>query len=331
VTNTDTTLDRVTLVEMMRRLVRCRAFDERVRVLHARAQIAGTVHLSIGQEGEIVGACMALRDDDLMVGNHRSHGHPIGKGADMRGLMAELFGKVTGVNRGKGGSMHLADFSVGSVGETSIVGTGIPIAAGAALACKLLGDDRVCLCFFGDGAANTGAFHEGLNLASIWQLPAIFLCENNLYASGTPISTTCAVENIADRAASYAMPGIVVDGQDALAVHQVVSNSAQRARAGGGPTLVEAKTYRYEVHSGGLGFSENRPPEELEAWKQRDPLVIHRSFLVQHGVMTESEIAELEQSVLDEVEDAVRFARESPYPEPEDAYRQVYSMPLEES
>src|SRR5580704_7132172 len=166
-------LEKEQLVEMYRRLLRIRVFEETAMELIKKGEVPGAAHTSIGQEGEIVGACMALRSDDLMVGNHRSHGHPIGKGSGMRRLMAELYGKVTGVNRGKGGSMHLADFSVGSLGETSIVGTGIPVAAGAGLGCQLLGDDRVCLCFFGDGAANSGAFHEGLNLASIWKLPVI--------------------------------------------------------------------------------------------------------------------------------------------------------------
>jgi pyruvate dehydrogenase E1 component alpha subunit len=224
--------------------------------------------------------------------------------------------------------MHLADFSVGSIGETSIVGTGIPVAAGAGLACKLLGNERVCLCFFGDGAANTGAFHEGLNLASIWSLPVIFLCENNLYASGTPIATACAIENIADRAGSYGIPGVVVDGQDAVAVHHAVSESAERARRGAGPTLVEAKTYRYEVHSGGLGFSENRPPEELEHWRGRDPIALHRAYLLDGNVATDVELKDIEEAARQEVDDAVTFARQSPYPDPSEAYDQVYSQPL---
>jgi acetoin:2,6-dichlorophenolindophenol oxidoreductase subunit alpha len=311
---------------MYRRLLRCRLFDERVLVLHSRGEIVGSVHASLGQEGEIVGACMALRTDDLMVGNHRSHGHPIGKGADLKALMAELYGKVTGVNRGKGGSMHLADFSVGSLGETSIVGTGIPVAAGAALGCKLLGDDRVCLCFFGDGASNAGAFHEGLNLAAIWDLPAIFLCENNLYASGTRISSVCSVPDIAIRATSYNIPGVVVDGQDPLAVYQTVSEAAQRARAGQGPTLVEAKTYRYDVHSGGMGLVDDRPKEEVQAWRDRDPIQIHRNYLLEQGVADTEELQQIEQATQDEVEAAVVFANDSPYPELEEAYDHVYSQ-----
>src|SRR5215467_943276 len=218
-------LEKEQLAEMYRRLLRIRVFEETVVDMVKRAELAGATHSSIGQEGEIVGACMALRDDDYMVGNHRSHGHPIGKGADLRGLMAEVLGRKTGVDRGKGGSMHLADFKIGSLGETSIVGSGIPVAAGAALGSKMMGTDRVCLCFFGDGAASEGAFHEGLNLAAIWKLPAIFLCENNLYAATTPAALTIAVTDIATRAPAYEMPGVIAAGQDAVAVLAAVSEA----------------------------------------------------------------------------------------------------------
>jgi acetoin:2,6-dichlorophenolindophenol oxidoreductase subunit alpha len=227
-------LEKEQLVEMYRRLLRIRLFDEAAVDLIKKGEVPGAAHTSIGQEGEIVGACMALRDDDYMVRNHRSHGHPIGKGADLKALMAELLGKKTGVDQGKGGSMHLADFSVGSVGETSIVGSGIPVAAGAALGAKMMGTDRVCLCFFGDGASNEGAFHEGINLAAVWKLPAIFLCENNMYAVSTPASATVAVKDIAERAKAYDIPGVVVDGQDPVAVYEVVSEAVKRARAGTG-------------------------------------------------------------------------------------------------
>jgi TPP-dependent pyruvate/acetoin dehydrogenase alpha subunit len=245
-------LDQNQLIEMYRRLLRIRIFEETVVNLQSKGEFPGAAHTSIGQEGEIVGACMALRDDDYMVGNHRSHGHPIGKGADLRGLMAEVLGRKTGVDHGKGGSMHLADFKIGSLGETSIVGSGIPVAVGAALGSKMMGTDRVCLCFFGDGAANEGAFHEGLNLAAVWKLPAIFLCENNLYAATTPAALTLAVKDVATRAQAYDMPGIIVDGQDAVGVFMAVSEAVKRARAGLGPSLIEAKTYRYLEHAAGL-------------------------------------------------------------------------------
>src|SRR5216684_2127455 len=245
-------LDNERLTEMYRRVLRIRVFEESVVTLQSKGEFPGAAHTSIGQEGEIVGACMALRDDDYMVGNHRSHGHPIGKGADLRGLMAEVLGKKTGVDHGKGGSMHLADFKVGSLGETSIVGSGIPVAVGAALGSKMMGTDRVCLCFFGDGAANEGAFHEGLNLAAVWKLPAIFLCENNLYAATTPAALTLAVKDVATRAQAYNMPGVIVDGQDAVAVFGVVSEAVRRALTGQGPLLIEAETYRYLEHGVGL-------------------------------------------------------------------------------
>src|SRR5579859_3028426 len=274
------------LVEMYRRMARIRRFEENVVDMVASGEIPGAAHTSIGQEGEIVGACMALRLDDYMVGNHRSHGHPIGKGANLNGLMAELLGKKTGVNQGKGGSMHLADFSIGSVGETSIVGSGIPVAAGAALGAKMLGTDRVCLCFFGDGASNEGAFHEGLNLAAIWKLPVIYLCENNGYAVTTPASYSVAVHDIAARAQSYDIPGAVVDGQDPIAVYEVVSEAVKRARAGQGPSLVEAKTYRFRHHAEGPLFDmlNYRSEEELMRWKGRDPLVLLRTRLLESGI-----------------------------------------------
>jgi pyruvate dehydrogenase E1 component alpha subunit len=314
------------LVEMGRRILRIRHFEMAATELWKNGKIPGALHTSIGQEGEIVGACLALRLDDYMAGNHRSHGHPIGKGAKLRGLMAELMGKVDGVNRGKGGSMHLADFSVGSVGETSIVGSGIPLAVGAALGGKMMGTDRVCLCFFGDGATNEGAFHEGLNLAAVWKLPVIFLCENNLYGVATPASEVVAVKDIADRAASYAMPGVIVDGQDPVAVFDVVSAAVARARAGEGPSLIEAKTYRYDEHS--LGFNRKivyRAAEEVAAWKARDPLIIIRERLIGGGVLSEAEFADLEAEVANDVAEAVSFAMASPYPSAEETYLHVFT------
>jgi len=313
------------LIEMYRRLLRIRIFDEAAVDLIKKGEIPGAAHTSIGQEGEIVGACMALRDDDYMVGNHRSHGHPIGKGADLKALMAELLGKKTGVNQGKGGSMHLADFKVGSVGETSIVGSGIPLAAGAALGAKMLGTDRVCLCFFGDGASNEGAFHEGINLAAVWKLPAIFLCENNMYAVSTPASTTVAVKDIAERAKAYDIPGVVVDGQDAVAVYEVVSEAVKRARAGLGPSLIEAKTYRYLEHAIGMRAGNYRSEAEINEWKKRDPIVLMRGELVRNRVVGEPEVTDVEAQVRVEVEQAVEFARNSPFPAADEAFDHVYA------
>ena len=311
---------------MYRRMHRIRTFEDRAEEVHRNGEIPGTCHTSQGQEGEIVGACMALRLDDYMVGNHRSHGHPIGKGAKLEGLMAELLARKTGVCSGKGGSMHLADFSVGSLGETSIVGSGIPVAAGAALGAKMQGLDRVSLCFFGDGASNEGTFHEGINMAANWKLPVIFLCENNGYAVSTPIGTTAAVENIADRAAGYGIPGVVVDGQDVLAVYEVVSEAVHRARAGEGPTLVEAKTYRYLDHAANMGRDLGyRTDDEVAQWRAtRDPIALFDKRITTDMGITEAELRQIDDEVLKEVDAALDFARSSPFPDAEEAFSDVY-------
>lgn len=305
------------LHEMLRRMLRVRLFDERAAAM--RSRLAGPIHNSIGQEAAIVGACMALRDNDYMTGNHRSHGHPIGKGVELAPLMAELFGKKTGVCRGKGGSMHLAAFSVGSLGESGIVGSLMPVAVGAGLSARLRGTDQVCLCFFGDGAANCGPFHESLNLAAIWSLPVIFLCENNGYAIHTAMAETTSVEHVADRADAYGMPGITVDGQDVLAVHDAVSVAVVRARAGDGPSLVEAKTYRYCEHSEfatGTGPPDYRKSAEIDQWRSRDPIELFINRLISDGIISHDECASLRTTVLGEVDAAVDFAERSAAPEP---------------
>ena len=311
---------------MYRRMRRIRTFEDRAEEVHRNGEIPGTCHTSQGQEGEIVGACMALRLDDYMVGNHRSHGHPIGKGAKLDGLMAELLARKTGVCSGKGGSMHLADFSVGSLGETSIVGSGIPVAAGAALGAKMQGLDRVSLCFFGDGASNEGTFHEGINMAANWKLPVIFLCENNGYAVSTPIGTTAAVENIADRAAGYGIPGVVVDGQDVLAVYEVVSEAVRRARAGEGPTLVEAKTYRYLDHAANMGRDLGyRTDDEVAQWRgTRDPIALFDKRITTDMGIKEADLRQIDDEVLKEVDAALDFARSSPFPDAREAFSDVY-------
>src|SRR5580658_2548114 len=238
-------------LEIYRRMLRIRRFEEQGTRLFSAGKIPGAYHASIGQEATIVGACMALRHDDLMTGTHRSHGHPIGKGADLKGLMAELMGKETGICKGRGGSMHLADNSVGIIGESAIVGGGIPLATGCGLSAKVLGTDRVTLCFFGDGAVNQGTFHESLNMASLWKLPVIYLCENNGYAITTSVAQSHGQPSIARRADGYGMPGVTVDGQDVVAVHSATEEAVARARSGHGPTLIEAKTYRFDEHQVG--------------------------------------------------------------------------------
>ncbi|WP_199775333.1 thiamine pyrophosphate-dependent dehydrogenase E1 component subunit alpha [Arthrobacter sp. PGP41] len=317
------------LLEMQRRMLRIRRFDERASRMVKRGQIPGTVHTSIGQEAQVVGACMALGDGDYMSGNHRSHGHPIGKGSPLGPLMAELVGKATGVCQGKGGSLHLADFAVGSLGESGIVGSSIPIATGAALSSKVLGNGKVSLAFFGDGAANQGCLYEAMNISGVWDLPVVFLCENNQYALSTPAHTVTSGV-IADRAAGFGMPGVrVEDGQDVLAVFEAVTTAVERARRGEGPSLVEVVTYRFNEHSEGLRLgTDYRNAEEKAAWVERDPIVLFRRHLEREGIATAEELDALEAEVLAEVDEAVRFTDESPYPDPSVAFKDLYTEPI---
>ncbi|MDY6847026.1 MAG: thiamine pyrophosphate-dependent dehydrogenase E1 component subunit alpha [Chloroflexota bacterium] len=323
-----------TLIEMLRRMYRIRHFEEKVIELVDTGELIGSAHTSIGEEATHVGACMALAPDDYEMGNHRSHGHTIAKGAALKPLMAELLGRATGVNRGKSGSMHLADFSIGSLGETSIVGSGLPAAAGAALGAKMLNNGKVSLCFFGDGASNQGTFHESMNLASIWKLPVIYLCENNGYANVTAASYSLSVKDVADRAQGYDMPGVVVDGQDVIAVYEVVQQAAERARKGSGPSLVEAKTYRYREHAEGAMFksvakaSHYRSDEEYNSWLKRDPIILFRAKLLEMGVITETQADDLNQETHEEVLEAVTYAKESPFPEPQEAFEGLYNTPI---
>jgi len=321
------------LIEMQRRMLRIRLLETQVmKLVKIGAETAGPYHLYTGEEAVAVGACLALRDDDYITGTHRSHGHPIAKGGDLRKAMAELLGKRTGYCKGKGGSMHLADFSIGVLGESGIVGSAMPTAIGAALGSKLQGNDRVVVCFFGDGAVNSGPFHETLNLASIWKLPVIFVCENNMYAITTAARDMMAVPEVAVRASNYAMPGVVVDGQDVVAVHRAVATAVTRARTGDGPSLIEAKTYRYDDHSVGLQRIVRTPyrtDDEIAAWQgDRDPLTIHAAYLRDNAVMTEAELAELQSEVADAIADAPTFARESPFPDASELYDDMFTVPI---
>jgi TPP-dependent pyruvate/acetoin dehydrogenase alpha subunit len=323
------TLSGETLLEMQRRMLRIRRFDERASKMVKRGQIPGTVHTSIGQEAQVVGACMALGDGDYMTGNHRSHGHPIGKGSPLGPLMAELVGKAGGVCGGKGGSLHLADFAVGSLGESGIVGSSIPIATGAALSSKVLGNGKVSLAFFGDGAANQGCLYEAMNMAGVWKLPVVFLCENNQYALSTPAHTVTSGV-IAERAAGFDMPGVrVEDGQDVLAVYDAVTDAVERARRGDGPSLVEVVTYRFNEHSEGLRLgTDYRNAAERAAWVERDPIVLFRQHLESAGIASAEQLDALEAGVLAEVDEAVRFTDDSPYPDPSVAFKDLYTEPI---
>ena len=316
---------------MLRRMMLIRRFDETVKDLVQSAELVGMAHCYIGEEAVAVGACTALRDEDYITGNHRSHGHPISKGGDVRRAMAELLGKATGYCKGKGGSMHLADFEIGILGESGIVASALPVAVGAALGSKMQNNDRVVISFFGDGASNQGACHEAMNMASIWKLPVIFLCENNQYAVTTSFRDTVAVENVSDRAVAYSMPGVLVDGQDVMAMHEATVAAVQRARAGEGPSLIEARTYRYEDHSEGLNRILREPyrtDEEVEQWKERDPISLHSTWLKEQGVATEEEIDSVWSEVNQAIDDALEFARNSPYPEADDLFTDMYADPL---
>jgi acetoin:2,6-dichlorophenolindophenol oxidoreductase subunit alpha len=319
--------------EAYRRMLRIRKFEEEGTRLFTAGAIPGAYHASIGQEAAIVGACMALRDDDAMTGTHRSHGHPIGKGADLKALMAELMGKETGICRGRGGSMHLADNSVGIIGESAIVGGGIPLATGVGLSAKVRRTDQVCLCFFGDGAVNQGTFHESLNMAALWKLPVIYFCENNGYAITTSIAISHGQPNIAKRAEGYGMPGIAVDGQDVGAVYEVAAEAVTRARRGGGPTLIEAKTYRFDEHNVGLIIpgTPYRSSGEVEHHKaNRDPIVLYRTALSSTGFAA-TDLAAIENEVNAAVAAAILFGEESALPDPASLYDNLFSNPIESS
>jgi len=324
-------LPKQTLFEMQRRMLRIRLFDERASKLVKRGLIPGSLHASIGQEAQLVGACMALAVGDHMTGNHRSHGHPIGMGAALGPLMAELAGKATGVCKGKGGSLHLADDAVGSLGESGIIGSSIPIAVGAGLSAQILGKKRVAMCFFGDGAANQGVLYESMNLAGAWKLPVIFLCENNHYALSTP-SHTVTSGRICDRAQGFGMTGIrIEDGQDVEAVYHGVCGVVEAARAGKGPALVEVMTYRFREHSEGLRVDvDYRDADERGYWLSRDPIQIFRNRLIETGMATRREMDEIEAEIEREVEDCVTFAMESPNPDPLTAFEDLYSDPYGE-
>jgi len=324
-------LDKSQLEEMYRRMCRIRYFEEAVIEIHSSGELIGPAHPYIGEEAVAVGACAALRDTDRIAGNHRSHGHPIAKGGDVKRAMAEILGKSDGFCKGKGGSMHLADFSIGILGESGIVASSVPIATGAALAAKLGKQDFVSLVFFGDGASNQGACHESMNMAALWDLPVIFMCENNRYAITTSYENSVSVDHVSDRASAYGMPGILVDGQDALAVWEATNEAVQRARAGEGPTLIEAMTYRFEDHSLGLDRvrkSEYRTEEEVEKAMQRDPLDIHRKALINHGFSTEAECDAIVEEVKAEITEAVEFARNSPFPEPDALFEDMWASPV---
>jgi TPP-dependent pyruvate/acetoin dehydrogenase alpha subunit len=304
-------------LHLYREMLLIRRFEERCNALFLQGRIPSTLHLYIGQEAVAVGVCAALRRDDYLTSTHRPHGHALAKGVSAGAIMAELFAKATGCCKGKGGSMHVGDIEVGMPPAIAIVGGGAPIACGMALSAKMRGTDQVVASFFGDGGANEGAVHEAMNMAAVWRLPVLFVCENNLYGASTHVNEAVAVENVADRAAAYGMPGVIVDGNDVLAVQAATREAVERARAGGGPTLIECKTYRLCGHSRSDACGYRTRDEEAE-WRERDPL------LVLGRRLNSSDLETAEREVEAEVDAAVAFAEESLYPAAEDALRHVF-------
>jgi pyruvate dehydrogenase E1 component alpha subunit len=313
------------LVEMYWTMVRIRTFEESVAKEFEKGNIPGFVHLYSGEEAVATGACANLRPDDYITSTHRGHGHLIAKGGKTDRMMAELHGKKTGYNKGKGGSMHIYDMDIGILGANGIVGGGISIAAGAALSAQMRGTDQVSVCFFGDGANNRGTFHEGINLAACWNLPVVYVLENNMYAIDTGIVESCKVANLSERAKGYGIPSQTVDGNDVLAVYEAVGKAVARARKGQGPTLIECKTYRYHGHAQGAPQAYYRTKEEVEEWMKKDPIPRYRKVLVDKGILTEKDAGKIDQTIAEEIEKAVDFAKKSPYPAPEETLADVYA------
>ena len=314
------------LVEMLRKMILIREFDDLAIKLRTEGRIYGTVHPYVGQEAIAVGVCANLTDHDRVTSTHRGHGHCIAKGADIERMMAELFGRVDGYCKGKGGSMHIADFSIGMLGANGIVGGGLPIATGAALAAQLDGKGNVAVCFFGDGAVSEGEFHEALNISSTWALPIVFVCENNQYAANNAVRVQHPAPELAAHAAAYAMPGASIDGNDVLAVYDAIGRAVDRARAGEGPSLVECKTYRWYFHAmRNAPPPETRPAEEIAAWKARDPIARFASDLIGRGLLAEAELRRIENEVESELSAAVAFAEASPFPDPGDLLVDMYA------
>ncbi|HDD31377.1 MAG TPA: thiamine pyrophosphate-dependent dehydrogenase E1 component subunit alpha [Thermococcus litoralis] len=308
-------------------MVKIREHEERVAELFAQGKIPGFVHLYVGEEAVATGVMAHLRKGDFITSTHRGHGHFIAKGGNIKASMAELFGKATGICKGKGGSMHIADLDVGELGANGIVGGGIPHAVGAALGIKLNGLDNVAVAFFGDGASNQQNFHEAINLAAIWKLPVVFVCENNLYQISLPYSKQQAIKSVAERAAAYGIPGVSVDGQDVFAVYEVAKEAIERARNGEGPTLIEAKTYRFRGHFEG-DPQVYRSKEEVEWWKEnKDPIVLFEKTVLEKGLLTKEELDVIREKVKKEIEEAIKFAEESPWPKPEEVLEDVFSTP----
>ena len=320
-------MNREVQLDLHRRMVRIRLFEEAAGKLAEAARLPGFLHLYVGQEAVAAGVCANLNDDDPITSTHRGHGHLVAKGGDFNRMMAELMAKSTGYCKGKGGSMHISDMDLGMLGANGIVGAGSPIAVGAAFAAKYRGRGQVAVAFFGDGATNIGAFHEAANMACALHLPIVFMCENNEYGEFTPRSKTMAINDVVERAAGYGMPGVIVDGMDVVAVYEVAAEAVGRARRGEGPSFIEAKTYRFYNHHGiqNLGLK-YRSDEEVADWKARDPITILEQQMIDSGSATAADFEEVWSELRADIEAAIEFADASPVPEADQLMADVYTV-----
>jgi pyruvate dehydrogenase E1 component alpha subunit len=321
---TETDLSKDQKLAMYRRMLLCRRFEERVYYMFLEGRLPGTVHQSAGQEASAVGVCSALVEGDMITSTHRPHSHAIARGLPVKSLMAELFAKTTGCCHGKGGSMHLGDYALGMLPAIAIVGGGIPLATGQALAFQYLGKKNIVACFFGDGAANIGTFHEAINMGAIWNLPVVYICENNKYGASTSIEKVMKVKHVAERAAAYGIPGETIDGNDVEGVYRTMSRAGERARAGAGPTLLELETYRFSGHSRS-DPGRYRPSEEVAAWKLRDPVEVYEKALIAEGHLREEDASQIKASVEQELDEAVEYAEGSPDPAKEECLTDVFA------
>lgn len=313
------------LMGLYRNMLTIRRVEEQLVKLYAAGKIYGGVHTYIGEEAVATGVCAHLRQEDVLFSTHRSHGHALSKGVTPRELISELLGRATGVSGGRGGSMHIFKPETGMLGSSGIVGPSILLASGAAYTFKLLKQERVSVAFFGDGAVNNGAFHEGINLATVWGLPVVFVCENNLYATEIPFKSVTRNTSVASRAQAYGLPGLAVDGNDVLAVYQAAAEAVQRARSGGGPTLLECLTYRTRAHAEGMRDGGYRAQEEVAGWKARSPIETFKARLLDDGQITQLELDQVDVEIIAAVEEATNFALNSPLPDPATVTDHVYS------
>ena len=317
-------MERQLALSLYKQMLRIRRFEEKLLELFSTRLMPGTIHQCNGQEAVAAGVCAHLNPDDYIVTTHRGHGHCLAKGADIKAIMAEIFAKSSGCCKALGGSMHIADLDAGVLGSNGIVGAGIPIAVGAGLSCKYKKNGRISVAFFGDGASNEGAFHEAINLAAVWALPVVFVCENNLYGYSTHYKRTMLLDDISERAAAYGIVGASVDGMDVKAVYAAAGEAVERARKGQGPTLIECKTYRYRGHSR-FENPNYRTKEELNEWLKKDPIELFSNYLETELDVTSDELNEIDPKITQEIEEAVQFAQNSPDPEPLDYRKYIYS------